>query len=171
MSGSIAELYEQHMALEFAEHDADGAAATMTEDVHIDLVPVLGGGLGNDEVRDFYATRFIPALPPDFSMSPVSRTVGEDQIVDELIASFTHSIELPWMLPGVPPTNRPVEIPMVVIVGFRGDKLTHEHIYWDQASVLKQIGLLEAGGLPVFGAETAERLKQLTARVTQGGAR
>ena len=81
-------------------------------------------------------------MPPDTALIPVSRTVGENQLVDEMIFSFTHTEEMPWMLPGVPPTKRPVKIPLVVIVKFRDGKLAHEHIYWDQASVLKQIGLL-----------------------------
>ena len=64
------------------------------------------------------------------------------------------------MLPGVPPTNRRVEIPLVAIVRFRDGKLAHEHIYWDQASVLKQIGLLHDSSLPVYGAETAHKISQ-----------
>jgi carboxymethylenebutenolidase len=68
--------------------------------------------------------------------------------------SFTHTQETPWMLPGIAPTGRKVEVPLVAIVRFRDGKLAHEHIYWDQASVLKQIGLLTDESLPVFGAET-----------------
>jgi carboxymethylenebutenolidase len=97
-------------------------------------------------------------MPPDTSLIPVSRTVGENQLVDEMIFSFTHTEEMPWMLPGVPPTHRRVKIPLVVIVKFRDGKLAHEHIYWDQASVLKQIGLLADPTLPVFGMETAEKV-------------
>lgn len=169
MGRPISELYDEHMALEFVEHDADGAAATMTADVHIDLVPVMRGGRGNEEVRLFYAKEFIPNQPPDFAIATVSRTVGDNQLVDELIASFTHTIEMPWMLPGVPPTNRRVEIPLIVIIGFRDDKIAHEHIYWDQASVLKQVGLLTDSALPSFGAETAERLKELSQVAVQSG--
>jgi carboxymethylenebutenolidase len=88
----------------------------------------------------------------------VSRTVGENQLVDEMIFSFTHTQEIPWMLPGVAPTNRRVEVPLVAIVRFRDGKLVHEHIYWDQASVLKQIGLLTDASLPVCGAETAQKV-------------
>jgi carboxymethylenebutenolidase len=98
-------------------------------------------------------------MPPDTKLTPVSRTVSEDQLVDEIIFSFTHTLEMPWMLPGVAPTNRRVEVPLVVIVKFRDGKLAHEHIYWDQASVLKQIGLLTDPGLPVFGAETAHKVQ------------
>ena len=91
-------------------------------------------------------------------LTPISRTLGEDQIVDEMIFSFTHTQEMPWMLPDVPPTGRHVEIPLVAIVRFRGDKLVHEHIYWDQASVLKQIGLRADPKLPVFGVQTARKV-------------
>ena len=97
-------------------------------------------------------------MPPDTTLTPVSRTVGIDQLVDEMIFSFTHTQEMPWMLPGIAPTNRRVEVALVAIVRFRGDKLVHEHIYWDQASVLKQIGLLSDSALPVCGAEAARRV-------------
>jgi carboxymethylenebutenolidase len=88
-------------------------------------------------------------------MTDVSRPVGENRLVDEMVISFTHTIEMPWILPGVAPTGRHVEVPLVAVVGFRDGKLAHENIYWDQASVLKQIGLLKGDGLPVHGAATA----------------
>ena len=103
-------------------------------------------------------------MPADTTLTPISRTVGEDQIVDEMIFSFTHTQEMPWMLPGIAPTNRRVEVPLVAIVHFRDDKLAYEHIYWDQASVLKQIGLLEDPKLPVFGAETAHKVSNTNVR-------
>jgi carboxymethylenebutenolidase len=88
----------------------------------------------------------------------VSRTVGEDQLVDEMVIRFTHSIAMDWMLPGVAPTGRRVEVALVVIVRFRDGKLAHEHIYWDQASVLAQLGLLDPRTLPVAGAESARKV-------------
>jgi len=97
-------------------------------------------------------------MPPDTALTPISRTIGENQLVDEMIFSFTHSQEMPWMLPGVAPTNAHVEIALVVIVRFREGKLAHEHIYWDQASVLKQIGLLTDPSLPVCGVEAARKV-------------
>jgi carboxymethylenebutenolidase len=116
------------------------------------------GGVGFDKLRDFYANHFIGVNPPDFELVPVSRTVGETSVVDELVARFTHTAVIDWMLPGIEPTGRSVEIPLVAIVQFDGDKLVHEHIYWDQASVLVQLGLLEAKGLPIAGAETAHKV-------------
>src|SRR5262249_44252872 len=94
----------------------------------------------------------------DFKLTPISRTVGADRLVDEMMVSFTHDVEIDWMLPGIPPTGKYVEVPTVAIVNFRGDKLVHEHIYWDQASVLVQIGLLDPEGRPVAGSETAKKL-------------
>jgi carboxymethylenebutenolidase len=91
-------------------------------------------------------------------LTPISRTIGADQIVDEMLFSFTHTSEVDWMLPGVAPTGRRVEVPLVAIVKFVGGKVAHEHIYWDQASVLVQVGLLEPAGLPVAGAETARKV-------------
>jgi len=130
----------------------------MVDDAYVNHIPVLTGGYGKGALRDFYSRDFIPSMPPDTTLTPISRTVGDNQLVDEMIFSFTHTQEMPWMLPGVPPTNRHVEIPLVAIVRFRDGKLAHEHIYWDQASVLKQIGLLTDESLPVRGAETARKV-------------
>jgi carboxymethylenebutenolidase len=151
-------LWQEHTDHEFVTRDTEATLRTMVEDAYVNHVPVMTGGRGKEELRAFYSTDFIPKMPPDTALIPVSRTVGENQLVDEMIFSFTHTEEMPWMLPGVPPTNRPVKIPLVVIVKFRDGKLAHEHIYWDQASVLKQIGLLTDPSLPVCGAETAEKV-------------
>ncbi len=91
-------------------------------------------------------------------MTPISRTVGADRVVDEMLFRFTHTSAVDWMLPGIAPTGRTVEVALVAIVQFRDGKLVHEHIYWDQASVLAQIGLLDPAGLPVAGAEAAHKV-------------
>jgi carboxymethylenebutenolidase len=156
--GNLSQLWEEHTAHEFSTRDTERTLATMVDDAYVNHVPVMTGGRGKAELRSFYSTDFIPKMPPDTKLTPVSRTVGEDQLVDEIIFSFTHTEEMPWMLPGVAPTNKHVEVPLVVIVKFREGKLAHEHIYWDQASVLKQIGLLNDPKLPVFGAETAQKV-------------
>jgi carboxymethylenebutenolidase len=151
-------LWQQHTDHEFVTRDTEATLETMVDDAYVNHVPVMTGGRGKEALRAFYSKDFIPRMPPDTALVPVSRTVGENQLVDEMIFSFTHTEEMPWMLPGVPPTNRPVKIPLVVIVKFRDGKLAHEHIYWDQASVLKQIGLLADPSLPVFGVETADKV-------------
>jgi carboxymethylenebutenolidase len=158
LEADLVRLWEEHTSHEFSTRDTESTLATMVEDAYVNHVPVLTGGVGKDALRIFYSRDFIPNMPPDTKLTPISRTVGEDQLVDEMIFSFTHTQEMPWMLPGVPPTNRAVEVPLVAIVRFRDGKLAHEHIYWDQASVLKQIGLLSAPGLPVFGAECARKV-------------
>jgi carboxymethylenebutenolidase len=158
-SHNLAQLWEEHTAHEFSTRDTARTLATMVDDAYVNHVPVMTGGRGKAELDRFYSTDFIPKMPPDTKLMPVSRTIGEDQLVDEIIFSFTHTLEMPWMLPGVAPTNRHVEVPLVVIVKFRDGKLAHEHIYWDQASVLKQIGLLTDPGLPVFGVETAHKVQ------------
>lgn len=155
----LARLWEEHTKQEFETRDTDATLATMVEDAYVNHIPVLTGGSGKAALREFYSRDFIPRMPPDTTLTPVSRTVGENQIVDEMIFSFTHTQEMPWMLPGVPPTNRHVEVPLVAIVQFRDGKLAHEHIYWDQASVLKQVGLLDGLKLPVFGVETARKVR------------
>jgi carboxymethylenebutenolidase len=156
--GNLSELWEEHTAHEFQTRDTEATLATMVDDAYVNHIPVMTGGRGKAELRAFYSRDFIPKMPPDTSLTPISRTIGGDQLVDEMIFSFTHTEEMPWMLPGVAPTNRRVEVPLVVIVRFRDGKLAHEHIYWDQASVLKQIGLISDERLPVFGAETARKV-------------
>src|SRR5579864_7483051 len=154
----LAKLWEEHTNHEFVTRDAESTLATMVEDAHVNHVPVMTGGFGKNALRAFYSQDFIPCMPPDTRLTPVSRTVGENQLVDEMIFSFTHTQEMPWMLPGIAPTFARVEIPLVAIVRFRDGRLESEHIYWDQASVLKQIGLLSDPLLPIFGAETARRV-------------
>ena len=151
-------LWERHTELEFATRDARATMATMVAEPYVNHIPTMTGGVGHDELLRFYANHFIPKTPKDTRLVPISRTVGVDRLVDEMLFCFTHDIEIDWMLPGVKPTGRYVEIPLVAIVRFRGDKLYNEHIYWDQASVLVQIGLLDPQGLPVAGAETARKL-------------
>jgi carboxymethylenebutenolidase len=151
-------LWDRHLLCEFQAHDADATLETMVDNPYVNHVPVLTGGYGKEALRRFYSTDFIPVMPPDMKIDAISRTVGDDQIVDEMIISFTRTRHIPWMLPLVEPTGRPVRIPLVAIVHFRDGKVAHEHIYWDQASVLKQIGLLADPSLPVYGAETAEKV-------------
>jgi carboxymethylenebutenolidase len=154
----LSHLWEEHTNHEFVTRNTEATLATMADDAYVNHVPVMTGGFGKSALREFYSRRFIPKMPPDTTLTPVSRTIGEDQLVDEMIFSFTHTQEMPWMLPGIPPTNKHVEIPLVAIVKFREGKLAHEHIYSDQASVLKQIGLLPDSGLPAFGVETARKV-------------
>ncbi|HLI79778.1 MAG TPA: ester cyclase [Candidatus Binataceae bacterium] len=157
-SGSLADLWRKHLECEFANRDTEATLATMTEDAYVNHIPVMTGGVGTTQLREFYARRFIPKMPPDTIITPVSLTCGEDQIVDEMIFQFTHTIEMDWMLPGIAPTGKQVKIPLVAIVRFRNGKLAHEHIYWDQASVLAQIGLLDASKLPICGVESAQKV-------------
>ena len=154
----LSELWEEHVRYEFSTRNTEDTLATMVEDAYVNHIPVLTGGVGREELHEFYSKRFIPQMPPDTEMTPVSRTIGEDQIVDEMIFKFTHTIPMDWMLPGIPPTGKRVEVPLVAIVRFREGKLAHEHIYWDQASVLVQIGLLDPAKLPVAGVESARKV-------------
>jgi len=155
---ALRKLWEEHVRFEFSTRHTEDTLATMVDDAYVNHIPVLTGGVGQDELREFYSKRFIPQMPPDTEMTPVSRTIGEDQLVDEMVFKFTHSIRMDWMLPGIPPTGKCVEVPLVAIVRFRDGKLAHEHIYWDQASVLVQIGLLDPNKLPVAGVESAQKV-------------
>lgn len=151
-------LFQKHVGAEL-EGDLDTTLATMSDDPHLNHVPTMAGGVGRDGVRAFYRDHLVGKFfPPDVQMTSVSRTVGEDQIVEELVISFTHTTVIDWLLPGVAPTGKKVEMAVAVIVGFRDGKISHEHIYWDQAGVLVQIGLLDPAGLPVCGAESARKV-------------
>jgi carboxymethylenebutenolidase len=154
---TLSSAWDQHLASEFAAKSPEQALATMTAEPYVNVVTLMIGGRGRAEVRDFYANHFLSQLPPDMETVPVSRTVGQGRVVDELVLRFTHSIRMDWLLPGIPPTGRRVEVPMVAIVQFEGDKVAHEHIYWDQASVLVQVGLLDRT-LPVRGGEIAAQV-------------
>ncbi len=137
---------------------AEATMGTMVAEPYVNHIPTMTGGVGYRDLLRFYANHFIPKTPKDTKLIPISRTIGADRVVDEMLFCFTHDIEIDWMLPGVPPTGKYVEIPLVAIVRFRGDKLYNEHIYWDQASVLVQIGLLDPALLPVAGVATAKKL-------------
>ncbi|PYS63443.1 MAG: carboxymethylenebutenolidase [Acidobacteria bacterium] len=155
---SLSDRWDEHVKYEFATRDTEDTLETMVADAYVNHIPVMTGGVGHDQLREFYSQRFIPQMPPDTSMTPVSRTIGIERVVDEMVFEFTHTIKMDWMLPGVEPTNKHVKIPLVVIVHFRDGKLAHEHIYWDQASVLAQLGLIDKTKLPVAGVETAEKV-------------
>jgi carboxymethylenebutenolidase len=155
---TLGHLWEDHVRYEFSTRNTEDTLATMVEDAYVNHIPVLTGGVGKNELREFYSRRFIPQMPPDTEMTPVSRTIGENQLVDEMIFKFTHTIQMDWMLPGVAPTGKRVEVPLVAIVRFRHGNLAHEHIYWDQASVLVQVGLIDPANLPVTGIESARKV-------------
>ena len=154
----LSALWDRHTLYEFGERDVDKTMATMVAQPYVNHVPTMTGGVGYRDLTRFYRDHFIPKTPADTRLIPISRTIGADRVVDEMLFCFTHDIEIDWMLPGQRPSGRYVEIPLVAIVCFRGGKLYNEHIYWDQASVLVQIGALDPKELPVAGIETAKKL-------------
>lgn len=152
-------VFNAHMDAELAG-DLDKTLATMSPNPHLVTIPTMLGGQGPDAVRTFYAKRLIGQFfPPDVTFETISRTYSPERLIDELIISFTHTTKMDWMLPGVEPTGKRVEVVFVVIVGIEGDKVSYEHILWDQANVLVQIGLLDPTGLPVTGAGAAAKLR------------
>jgi len=155
---TLNDLWEEHLRHEFATQETNATLETMVPDAYVNHIPVLTGGVGHEQLREFYSRHFIPKMPPDTEIVPISRTIDSERLVDEMIFRFTHTVEMDWMLPGIAPTGRRVECPLVVIVHFREGKLANEHIYWDQASVLVQLGLLDAANLPVAGLESARKL-------------
>lgn len=156
---AMAAQFERHVAAELAG-DLETTMATMSETPHLNHVPTRAGGFGREGVRAFYRDHLVGRFfPPDVKMEGLSRTVGEASVVDEIYITFTHTAEIDWLVPGVAPTGRPVELVVCVVVGFADGKVSHEHIYWDQASVLVQLGLIDPAGLPVGGVEVARRVR------------
>jgi carboxymethylenebutenolidase len=154
----LSALWDKHCEYEFITRDVDATMATMVEEPYVNHIPTMTGGVGAKELHRFYLNHFVHANPDDTKLIPVSRTIGADRVVDEMLFCFTHNREIDWLLPGVRPTGRYVEMPVVAIINFRGNKLYHEHIYWDQATVLAQVGLLDAKGLPVAGHDEARKM-------------
>jgi carboxymethylenebutenolidase len=167
-------IFDLHVSSEFETKDLD---ATMVGEPHVTHIPTLAGGVGAAGVRQFYQDHFIGHWPDDVGITHVSRTLGAERVVDEMVMHFTHDRMMDTFLPGVAPTGRHVELAVVVVAGFEGDKVASEHIYWDQASLLVQIGLLDPESLPVCGGEQAAKVLDqdlpcngLIARAAAGGA-
>ena len=158
----VAGVFDRHQYAEFVLHDAAKALETMVAEPSVRLMPTQAGGDGREAVYRFYRREFIPGLPPDIEVTLVSRTVGADRLVDEDLLVYTQTREVPWLVPGVPPTGRRIEVPGIVIVEFQGGRVARERVYWDQASVLAQVGLLDAEQLPVVGHQAARALRVLT---------
>src|SRR5262245_23930969 len=155
---AMVNLWEEHLKAEFQDKDAQASCNTMVAHPYVNHVPVLTGGVGRRQLERFYSAYFIPSMPADVELVPISRTVGQNRIVDEFVFRCTHTVQMDWLLPGVRPTGRLLELVTVVIVTFEDGKIHHEHIHWDQASALVQLGLLNPANLPVSGAEAARKV-------------
>lgn len=162
MARDLGAVFDEHLRDEFELHDAAATMETMSATPHLYHAPTMAGGNDREQILAFYRDHFVTKWPKDTSSTRISRTIGEDQLVDELVMSFTHDLEMDALLPGVAPTGKHVTLAIVVVVKFDGDKVAHEHIYWDQASLLAQIGLLNPSGLPITGAEQARNLLDRT---------
>lgn len=160
----LVDIWEAHTRYEFEEKNVEKTMSTMaSKGVHLLNIPTLQGGRNRAEAQHFYSACFVNSMPDDIETVLISRTVGERQIVDETILKFTHALRMDWILPGIEPTGKRVEVPLVAIIGFIDGKVAHEHIYWDQASVLTQIGFIDAKVLPVVGIESAKALQEICA--------
>jgi carboxymethylenebutenolidase len=155
---ALLQLFQQHMAAEMTGN-IDETMATMTDDPYVNHVPVMTGGVGRDGVREFYRNHLVGKFfPPDVELITVSRTVGHNRLVEEVVIRFTHTMPIDWMLPGILPTGKRVGAAVIVIVEFEDGKIASERIYWDQASVLVQLGLIDPTALPVSGAESVDKV-------------
>jgi len=163
-NSDLGALFDGHIAREFADFDVDATMETMVAEPYVHCVATLAGGFGRREVRRFYNEHFINQIPKDAKVTTISRTIGKDQVVDELIVSFTHNTQWDYLLPGIPPTGKKVDLPHVVVMKFENGKVAHEHVWWDQASLLVQVGLLDPANLPVAGVEQARELLRVAQR-------
>jgi len=157
-------LFDGHLEREFADHDVNATMETMVSEPYVHCVPIMTGGFGGRGVRRFYSEHFINQIPKDAKVTPISRTIGKDQVVDEFIVSFTHDTQWDYLLPGIPPTGKRVQLPHVLVMKFENGKVAHEHVWWDQASLLVQVGLLDPTKLPVAGVEQARELLRVAQR-------
>ncbi|CZG61527.1 TPA: hypothetical protein JBE46_05185 [Legionella pneumophila subsp. pneumophila] len=160
----MVQVWENHTYYEFDTKNVADTMKTMADNPYVNNIPTMTGGFGKQEVKQFYSQLFIPQKPDDTEVELISRTVGAHQIVDELIFKFTHNIRMDWILNGIEPTGKRVEIPLIAIVRFHNRKIISEHIYWDQASVLVQLGLLNSDKLPVHGVEATNKIRELISR-------
>ncbi|KAK3389761.1 hypothetical protein B0H63DRAFT_103742 [Podospora didyma] len=166
-------IWEEHTRLEFADRDVEATMATMVAEPYVNHVPTLTGGVGRKSLTSFYRDHFIFSNADDAALELVSRTVGVDRIVDEFLFNCTHDRVIDWLIPGIPPTFRSLTIPFTGIVNIRGDRLYHEHIAWDQGTVLRQLGLLPEYlpfPYPVPGVDDASKVKNFEYRVPVAGA-
>jgi carboxymethylenebutenolidase len=153
--------WQQHTHAEFLLKDPDAALATMTDNPYVICVPSGTGGVGRAAVRKFYAEKFLPSIPPDFELQSLSQIFSNDAIVEEFVVRFTHTLRMDWMLPGVRPTGRKAEFVIVAIIRFQAGKVAREHVYWDQATALSQLGVLDKR-VAAAGAGSAAHLVRLS---------
>jgi carboxymethylenebutenolidase len=136
--------------------DVDATMETMVPEPYVHCVSIMTGGSGGQGVRRFYSEHFINQIPRDAKVTLISRTVGKDQVVDEFILSFTHDTQWDYLLPGIPPTGKRVELPHVLVMKFENGRVAHEHVWWDQASLLVQVGLLDPENLRWWASSKQE---------------
>lgn len=135
-------IWEEHTLYEFGERDVNKTMSTMVAEPYVNHVPTMTGGVGRSALTSFYRDHFIFNNPEDTQLELISRTVGVDRVIDEFIFSLTHDKVIDWLVPGIPPTGKHIRVPFTSVVNIRGDRLYHEHIAWDQATLLRQLGLL-----------------------------
>jgi len=151
--------WQQHTYAEFVLKDADAALATMTEHPYVFIVPSRIGRVGRAAVHEFYANNFLPNIPPDLEITSLSQTFGDDRIVEEMVMRFTHTVDMDWMLSGLPATGRRAEFALVGVIRFQAGKVAHEHLYWDQATVLSQLGVVDHPAAAAGVGSAAQLLK------------
>lgn len=155
---ALLDVWQKHLYAEFALRDVDMSLSTMTDNPYVLCVPVGTGGYGADGVRSFYGEKFFRGIPADTKNTTVAQTIAENVMVDEGVASFTHDLPMEWMIPGIAPTGRRVELAIVTVISFEDGKIASERLYWDHASLLVQLGVIDPATPSVRGPEAAQLL-------------
>ncbi|KAF3389893.1 hypothetical protein DPV78_011658 [Talaromyces pinophilus] len=169
----LEQIWDEHTYFEFENRSVEWTMSTMVQEPYVNHIPTMTGGVGREKLSHFYANHFIFKNPADAELEVISRTVGIDRVVDEFIYKITHDCEVDWLIPGIPPTGKKLQVPMTAIVNIRGDRLYHEHIAWDQGTVLNQLDLMPEYlpfAYPVPGLEAKEG-KRFEIKVPVAGVR
>ncbi|KAJ1335666.1 carboxymethylenebutenolidase [Microdochium nivale] len=155
-------IWDEHTAFEFDTRNVDDTMATMVAEPYVNHIPTLTGGVGRAKLSVFYRDHFIHNNPDGTELELISRTIGVDRIVDEFLFCCRHDKVIDWLIPGIPPTGKDLRIPFTAVVNIRGDRLFHEHISWDQLTVLFQLGLMPEYlpfPYPVVGADAGKKVE------------
>ncbi|EWG44812.1 carboxymethylenebutenolidase [Fusarium verticillioides 7600] len=170
-------IWDEHTYWEFENRSVENTMSTMVQEPYVNHVPTMTGGIGREKLTAFYRDHFIFQNPPDTETYLISRSLGIDRVIDEFLFICTHHSQIDWLAPGIPPTGRKLEVPFTAVVNIRGDRLYHEHIGWDQGTVLAQLGLMPSYlpyphplpnsqgqekleyRVPVAGVETANKMR------------
>jgi steroid delta-isomerase-like uncharacterized protein len=127
-------IIREHVAAE-NRHDTDGVVATFQRPRY-DVVPLGQPHDGPDAVRELLAGLF--QAFPDFHVEAGPMFHADDAVFTEALMTGTHQAE--WA--GIPATGRRMDVRVGCLFEFEADGLTCERVYFDFATLLRQLGAL-----------------------------